>query len=107
MCIEMMCSVSDPPESFDSEAPTLPVPADVPPRTALWAQLEALRAKAQQEGTLPAELNVDEILSWSLTDAEKRVWDELPEFRKQHPVTFDAMGPTSMELLPEDNADVS
>lgn len=92
MCIEMMCSVSDPPESFDSEAPTLPVPADVPPRTALWAQLEALRAKAQQEGTLPAELNVDEILSWSLTDAEKQVWDELPEFRKQHPVAFDSMG---------------
>lgn len=55
--------VIDPPESFDSEATISPVPADAPPRTLLWVQLEALRAQAQQEGTLPAVLTCDEILA--------------------------------------------
>ena len=55
--------VIDPPESFDCEAPISLVPADAPPRTTLWAQLEVLRAQAQQEGTLPPPLTCDEILA--------------------------------------------
>lgn len=34
-----------------------------PPRTALWAQLAALRDQAQQEGVLPEPMTWDEILA--------------------------------------------
>ena len=27
-------------------------------------------------------------LTWTLTEAEKQVWDDLPEFCKQHPIAF-------------------
>jgi hypothetical protein len=27
-------------------------------------------------------------LSWSLTDEEKQVWEDFPEFRRQHPIAM-------------------
>lgn len=53
----------DPPESSDCDASIPPMPAQVPPRTALWARLEALRAQAQQNGLLPSALTCDEMLA--------------------------------------------
>jgi len=51
------------PEATEDEAVITPVGDHTPPRTALWAQLEVLRAQAQQEGTLPPPLTCDEILA--------------------------------------------
>ena len=33
----------------------------------------------------------DDPLSWPLTEAEQQVWDDFPEFRKQHPFSLDSM----------------
>lgn len=30
-------------------------------------------------------------LDWSLSDQEQAVWDELPEFRAEHPVRLDSL----------------
>jgi hypothetical protein len=51
--------VIDPPEP----ASITPPAASMPPRTPLWAQLEALRQQAEAEGALPNALTMDEILS--------------------------------------------
>lgn len=54
----------DPPETKNhDEAPIAPLPEETPPRTALWAQLTALREQAQQEGVLPEPMTWDEILA--------------------------------------------
>jgi len=50
--------VVDPPESADAEPPIVPIPDSIPPRTALWSQLAALRSQAEKEGELPASLPV-------------------------------------------------
>lgn len=39
----------------------------------------------------PMAVPDDDPLTWALTEAEKQVWDDLPEFCKQHPITLDSM----------------
>lgn len=33
-------------------------------------------------------------LAWPLTEEDKRVWDELPVFREQHPLVFNSLEPS-------------
>ena len=58
----------DPPEPAGTEAPIAPISESAPPRTALWSQLAALRAQAEEEGVLPEPLSWDEVL----TEVERR-----------------------------------
>lgn len=55
--------VIDPPGPPEMAAPLAPIPDSVAPRTPLWAQLAALRARAEQEGALPDPLSWDGLLA--------------------------------------------
>ncbi len=55
--------VIDPLELTGAESDLISVDDSVPPRTALWARLNALRDQAAREGELPAPLSWDEILA--------------------------------------------
>lgn len=55
--------VIDPLELTGTESDLIPVSDSVPPRTALWARLSALRDQAAREGELPAPMSWDEILA--------------------------------------------
>jgi len=58
--------LDDLPGAMDGPTPlaTIALLAEgTPPRTALWAQLAALRDQAQQEGVLPESMTWDEILA--------------------------------------------
>lgn len=55
--------VIDPVEPAPAESDVTPVAEGVPPRTALWARLDALRDQAAREGELPKPMSWDEVLS--------------------------------------------
>jgi hypothetical protein len=55
--------ISDPLELAEAESELIPVGDSVPPRTVLWARLNALRDQAACEGELPAPMSWDEILA--------------------------------------------
>ena len=55
--------VIDPPEPPAAESDVIPVDDSVPPRTALWARLSALRDQAAREGALPKPMSWDEVLT--------------------------------------------
>jgi hypothetical protein len=54
--------ISDRLELAGAESDLVPVGDSVPPRTALWARLNALRDQAAQEGERPAPMSWDQIL---------------------------------------------
>ncbi|WPL18206.1 hypothetical protein Thiowin_03265 [Thiorhodovibrio winogradskyi] len=47
-----------------------------------------------EEPVVEPKAETEDPLSWQLTDEEKRIWDEFPEFRRQHPVNFNSMETT-------------
>jgi hypothetical protein len=53
----------DPLELAGAESDLIPVGDSLPPRTALWARLSALRDQTIQEGELPAPMSWDDILA--------------------------------------------
>jgi hypothetical protein len=55
--------VIDPPEASGGEMVISPIGDRTPPRTALWAQLAALREQAARKGVLPEPLSRDEVLA--------------------------------------------
>ena len=55
--------VIDPPELTAADSDVIPVGDSVPPRTALWARLNALRDQAAREGDLPTPMSWDDILA--------------------------------------------
>ena len=57
--------VIDPPEASGGERVISPIGDSIPPRTALWAQLAALREQAAREGVLPEPLSWDGVLAES------------------------------------------
>jgi hypothetical protein len=57
--------VIDPPEASGGDRVISPIGDSVPPRTALWSQLAALREQAAREGVLPEPLSWDGVLAES------------------------------------------
>jgi len=55
--------VIDPLELTGDASDLVPVGDSVPPRTALWARLSALRDQAVRDGELPEPMSWDEILA--------------------------------------------
>jgi hypothetical protein len=55
--------VIDPLEGTATESGLTPVGDTEPPRTALWARLDALRDRAAREGQLPEPMTWDEVLA--------------------------------------------
>jgi hypothetical protein len=55
--------VIDPVEPAAAESDVIAVDEDVPPRTALWARLTALRDQAAQDAELPQPMSWDDVLS--------------------------------------------
>lgn len=55
--------VIDPVEPAVPESDVIAVRESVPPRTALWRRLQALRDQAAQDGELPEPMPWDEVLS--------------------------------------------
>lgn len=43
------------------------------------------------EAVVAPSATAQDPLSWPLTEAEQQVWDDFPEFRKQHPFSLDSM----------------
>lgn len=39
----------------------------------------------------PVEGQADDPLNWPLTEKERAIWEELPEFRAQHPVRLTSL----------------
>ncbi|MCK2088619.1 hypothetical protein MXC99_10595 [Thauera aromatica] len=44
-----------------------------------------------EEAVVDPSAAAQDPLSWPLTEAEQQVWDDFPEFRKQHPLSLDSM----------------
>ncbi len=57
--------VIDPPEATGEENVISPLGDSIPPRTALWLQLAALRVQAAREDALPEPLSWDGVLAES------------------------------------------
>jgi hypothetical protein len=73
--------VIDPPERTAAESDVVPVGDSVPPRTALWARLSALRNQAAREGELPAPMSWDDILA----EMQRRRGEQEPKPKTLNP----------------------
>jgi hypothetical protein len=71
----------DPLELAGAESDLIPVGENVPPRTALWAQLSTLRDSAAREGKLPTPMSWNEILA----EVQRRRGEQDPKPKTLNP----------------------